>query len=308
MARFASRTSAAPASSIGIIVTLARSIKRHCLRPNARALAETTGRADPDAAWCSALLAPLGWMALCAIAAGAATACLESNDFAADPCGAQQRLWGMDQASIGRRLCRRWGLPAWLAVVIGHLDLAVEHAEALGADGELFRIVQLAVASVETNPMLRLSVGVPAEENAIVLGVTAETVAKLQLQAVGQVGDAAACVKTWDAPESMPLLRDLLLMAAEKRRLSEAPVLVGLESDIDRLHQALRNSDEPRARLHTHKLAALAGLPPRGHEINNPFGSHFRTGSVPSEPRAGPGPPALIANGCRADQTDSPDS
>src|SRR5262249_45479935 len=42
----------------------------------ARRLAESTGRCDPDDAWVTALLAPLGWFAVCATDPEQAGACL----------------------------------------------------------------------------------------------------------------------------------------------------------------------------------------------------------------------------------------
>lgn len=237
------------------------------------AVAERIGYANPEAAWSAALLAPLGWMALCAVAPAQVKACLESPDFAAAPSETQQRLWGMDQASIGRRLCRRWGLPAWLSAVIGHLDLAVEHAQALGADAGLFRVVQLAVGIVEGHKPLRLSAGLSPEENAAALGIDSEILQALQRDAAGSLNGAGQPSRTWQSPAAMPLLRDLLLLAAEKRRVGETPSLVRLESDIDHLHHALCEQGRTESkRLRELKLASLAEFAAgAGHEINNPL-------------------------------------
>ncbi len=239
----------------------------------AYAVAIRTAHADPETAWCAALLVPLGWMAMCAVAPGAVAACWKNEEFAARPCEVQRRLWGMDHASIARRLCRRWGLPAWLTAVIGHLDLAVQHAEALGADRDLFRIVQLAVALVEGHLPLQLAVGAPADENARFLGLDEPAVAELTNAAEDHVKEAEATNRTWQPPQSVPLLRDLLLLAIEKRWLSEAPAVIGLESDIDNLHFALREQRRTEGgRLHALKLAALAEFAAgAGHEINNPL-------------------------------------
>ena len=41
---------------------------------------------------------------------------------------AQRQTWGLDEASIARRLCRRWHLPRWLSAIIGRLDLFPDSA------------------------------------------------------------------------------------------------------------------------------------------------------------------------------------
>ena len=61
------------------------------------------------------------------------------------PAETQRACWGLDQTAIARRLARRWQLPSWLTAVVGHLSLPVEIAQELGAEPELFRLVQLAV-------------------------------------------------------------------------------------------------------------------------------------------------------------------
>lgn len=71
----------------------------------------------------------------------------------------------------------------------------------------------------------------------------------------------------------MPLLREVLLLAAENRRWAESPVLDRLEQDLDHLHRALQDQRAgEESRLHTLKLNALAELAAgAGHEINNPL-------------------------------------
>src|SRR5207302_836617 len=78
---------------------------------------------------------------------------------------------------------------------------------------------------------------------------------------------------TWTAPEAVPLLRELLLLASEKRRQSEATSWLGLEADVDRLHDALRAQQRTEGeRLRGQKLSALAEFAGgAGHEINNPL-------------------------------------
>src|SRR4029077_20838202 len=103
-------------------------------------LAQHTHSCQFDAAWSAGLLAPLGWLAACAgdpVQTGASLNRVDSTN--GDPC------------SIARRLTRRWRLPRWLSVVIGHLNLSVETAQMLGADAGLFRTVQVAVAWAQAN-------------------------------------------------------------------------------------------------------------------------------------------------------------
>ena len=70
-------------------------------------------RADPDIAWVAGLLAPLGWLAACAIDLDAVGRCLENPKLAQGAHAVQQRFWGLDHSAIARRLSRRLAL-AWL--------------------------------------------------------------------------------------------------------------------------------------------------------------------------------------------------
>jgi signal transduction histidine kinase len=69
------------------------------------------------------------------------------------------------------------------------------------------------------------------------------------------------------------LLRDLLELAAENRRLREQPLHDHLEREIDALQRALEEQVHGEARrLQTGKLTALAEFAAgAGHEINNPL-------------------------------------
>lgn len=233
-------------------------------------LAEATGRADPDHAWMAGLLTPLGWFAICAVDADGAVACLHDPAHAENPAAAERAWWGLDQSAIARRLARRWRLPHWLSHVIGHLALPAETAQQLGADPNLLRVVQLAVALVEQEKHgLGLEVGTSLADLALMLGLSADDI-KQHIQAV--LAEKAPEMP-WTPPASMPLLRDLLRIAAENRRLSDTPVLERLERDVDRLHQTLAEQRATEShRLQTLKLETLAEFAAgAGHEINNPL-------------------------------------
>src|SRR5205807_2236084 len=73
---------------------------------------------------------------------------------------------------------------------------------------------------------------------AAVLGLTAEEQEAVRAEAAVLARKAAGAT-AWEPPGSVPLLRDLLCLAAENRRLTDLPVLGRLESDVDHLHHAL---------------------------------------------------------------------
>jgi signal transduction histidine kinase len=252
-------------------------------------LAERTGRADSDNAWAAGLLAPLGWLAAAAIDLRRTAACLADPDLAAHPVVVQQKYWGFDHAGIARRLARRWHLPRWMVAVAGHLDLRVETAQILGADPDLFRLAQLAVSLAQRKGItLHLPIGGYPEELAAGLGLS--TSALTSIEEESDVGVPALAGVSIDVelsrlkpglqqselvspPAHMPLLRDLLAVAAENRQLGDAPVIEGLERDLDQLHRAFQEQATAEDhRLHARKLEALAEFSAgAGHEINNPL-------------------------------------
>ena len=111
----------------------------------AQRLAERTGQCDPEAAWTCGLLAPLGWLAMCAVDPQAVAACLADPALRFDPAETQRRHWGIDQASIARRLARRWRLPAWATAAAEHLHLPSDLAQTFRSDPVLFPLTRLAI-------------------------------------------------------------------------------------------------------------------------------------------------------------------
>lgn len=258
-------------------------------------LAERSGRGDPDNAWAAGLLAPLGWLAVAAVNPDQTSACLAAADLPAHPVSVQQKHWGFDHAGIARRLARRWHLPRWLVAVAGHLDLRVETAQILGADPDLFRLAQLAVSLAQRRGItLHLPVGGYPEELAAGLGLPISELSAIEQEVTPEPGDfnsfsrdPAGSAITRDqrsevrdqkseigrSPNQLPLLRDLLAVAAENRQLGDAPVIEGLERDLDQLHRAFQEQAAAEEhRLHARKLESLAEFSAgAGHEINNPL-------------------------------------
>jgi two-component system, NtrC family, sensor kinase len=235
--------------------------------------ARVTGQCHPEAAWAAGLLAPLGWLAAAALDPTRTAACLNDPELAANPVATQERHWGLDQAAIARRLVRRWGLPDWLAVVIGQLGLPVALAEALGADADLFLVTQLAVGLVQQQGVgLYLPVGASLAEVAAALGLSAGDRNALEA-AAEELCHNPTLTPPWTDPGGVPLLRDLLVLAAENRRLRDAPLLEPLERQFDQVQQALEEQRAAeRQRLQAQKLTALAEFAAgAGHEINNPL-------------------------------------
>jgi signal transduction histidine kinase len=270
----------------------------------AQRIAELSQRSDPLRAWVAGLLAPLGWLAICAVSPDQAAACLADPAFAQDPVLTQQHRWGYDHAGIARRLARRWRVPDWLSVVVGHLALPDEISLTLGAESDLLHVVQLAVGIVQQRGEgLRLAVGAEPAANATVLGlsladlnehlgVETDGMATWQSERLGMLEDESATESgstlspsrsppfllaqastRWTSPYGLPLLHDLLSLAAENLRLRDAPTIEQLERERDRLHQALEKQRHGEAeRLQGLKLKALAEFAAgAAHEINNPL-------------------------------------
>lgn len=236
-------------------------------------IASRNERCCPDRAWMAGLLAPLGWLAACAVDPAPVLACLREPLPPGRMGPTQQRLWGLDQTALARRLAQRWRLPAWLTAVVGQLPLPLDLARTLGVEPALFQTVQLAVAlAQQQGAVLQLPVGTRAEELCQALGVDAGERETLR-QTVVEFFKQTPVPSAWRDPRALELLPQLLRLAADQRRLSALPVLDRLQEEVDLLHHALQVQRLGEAqRLHERKLDALGELAAgAGHEINNPL-------------------------------------
>jgi signal transduction histidine kinase len=160
-----------------------------------------------------------------------------------------------------------------LATIAGHLDLSWEAVVGLGADPDLFRIVQLAVGLAKRQGVsIHLIVGSEVAELAGALGLPESELAALEQETQAWKTEASTALEEPSVCD-VPLLGDLLALAVENRKLRSAPILQGLEREVDQLHRAfLAQTTKEYDRLHALKLSALAEFAAgAGHEINNPL-------------------------------------
>jgi signal transduction histidine kinase len=234
----------------------------------ARRLAERTGQCDPEAAWACGLLAPLGWLAMCAVDPQAVADCLADPALRSDPAETQRRHWGIDQAAIARRLARRWRLPSWVSAAAEHLHMPCLMAQTFRADPVLFPLTRLAIDEARKHgfDLALCDRAFCAEDRAALL------IPEGQDLDCGRRVERAA-LPVWQEPRDLPLLRDVLELAAQNRRLREQSLHEHLEHEVDALHRALEEQVHGEARrLQTGKLTSLAEFAAgAGHEINNPL-------------------------------------
>jgi len=238
----------------------------------AKRLSEQTRRCPAEAAATVTRIAPLGWYAVAAVDRFAAAVPLAEPAFAREAAKVQSQVWGLDQASITRRLAARWRLPDWVAEIIGSLSLPFPVAQPLVRHPDLFAVVQLSVMEAEA----RLGS----------LGLTENADRKKLLDHLGLDGDELTAVtvgeesgpgqRTEDRPDDphhVPLVRNLLQLAVESRRRNGPALVARLEDRIDELYRAaVEAENQHEERLRAAKLAALAELAAgAGHEINNPL-------------------------------------
>jgi signal transduction histidine kinase len=222
----------------------------------ARRIAARTGRAPVEAAAVVARLAPLGLYAVGIV----------------DPSASVVDVRALDHDGVARRLAARWRLPPWAGTVLGNLNLPLRGAKSIVADPDLFAVVQLALREAESRCTdLGISRGVDRGELLAHLGLSDETTAELfaaQPEPIPTVSTA------FDPnPHRVPLVGNLLRMAAEACRRTGAALVFRYEERIDELHRAVAELAAVNAeRLRDAKLAALAELAAgAGHEINNPL-------------------------------------
>jgi two-component system, NtrC family, sensor kinase len=237
----------------------------------AEQLALHTGHVDTDRAWIAGLLAPLGWFVVTAVAPAKAVSCLADSGLSRDAIETQLRHWGIDNAALARRVARRWKLPDWLTALVGHLGLPEATAQVFGAEAALYQVTRLAIGLARENGF---ELGLARPEwvagSAAALDLSLAAATGLARATLEQPLDSGEC---WESPFAQPLLPDLLMLAAENRRLRGATLQEQLEGELDELQRALEErvrSEEQR--LQAAKLIALAEFAAgAGHEINNPL-------------------------------------
>lgn len=235
----------------------------------AQCIARQTGGCDPNCAWIGGVLAPLGWLAICAVEPDAAGECLRESLLPARQTAIQRRLWGLDAASIGRRLARHWNLPYWLQTIVGYLGLPVDCLHGLGVDERLFQTVQLAaILAKEAGHDLGLAVGAEFDSLRLQIGLT-----EVDRHDIMHEMKSLHYPVSNRAEAGSSLLGDFLAMAIEKREFENRRVVERLDAENDRLIESVRTlrCDEGQ-RLQRHKLRSLAEFAAgAGHEINNPL-------------------------------------
>jgi len=235
-------------------------------------LAEHTQRASPEQAFAAVALAALGWLAVAAVDAGAAAELFHGIEPPPNP-DVQAAAWGLDQNAIARRLANRWRLPDWLAGVLGNLNFPLSTAQSLVADVGLFAVTQLALCEAEQQgSSLGLTAGAHRPALLEELGLSEQSLKEL-LALTPSMSEAEPLSVLDPNPHKVPLLPNLLKLAAGSRRRNGAALVSRLEDRLDDLHRAVsQTSRGVEHRAWEEKLAALAEVAAgAGHEINNPL-------------------------------------
>lgn len=228
---------------------------------------------DADLAWMGGQLAPLGWLALAVVDPEQTLACLEDCRSAEQPAVLQRQFLGLDYAAIARRLNQKWHLPAWLATITGHLALTCDIAVSLGAEPQLFQVVQLAVALVEERRLgLRLACGNSPAHLCHRLGLDSYQVERWAEEVIVASLQAEVPFR-WEAPSDHAVLPDLLALGVKHRRVQDNRSGASLQQQIDALQEAVMQQGPGQDdTLKEQKLTALAEFAAgAAHEINNPL-------------------------------------
>ncbi len=233
----------------------------------AQRLAHHTKCCDANGAWVGGFLAPLGWFALAAVHPGELPSLTLPARHLPSP------TLPVRPTSIARRLSDQWDLPAWLSALVGHLALPAPVAVTLGAEEDLFRIVQLAVSRIEIQTF---SLGLGGDRfdsgNRDYLHLSEEDLLRLEEESQTQLAKETP-QQEWESPFGQPLLLDLLKVAAENHQLREKQSRESLHQKIDHLQEVLLTQTQTEEnRLHEKKLQSLAEFAAgAAHEINNPL-------------------------------------
>lgn len=239
----------------------------------ARRLAEQTHRACPERAVAVVTLAALGWLAVAAVDSNAVTEPLNGKEPSAIP-ELQVGAWGLDQNAIARRLATRWRLPDWLVGVLGNFNLPLSTAQTLVLDVGLFAVAQLALLETEQRgSSLGLTLGAHRPALLEELALNEKLIEDLWAQSTSSTTEPEPLSVLDPNPHRVPLLPNLLKLAAESRRRNGAALVSRLEDRLDDLHHAVAQAgSEVQHRVREEKLAALAEVAAgAGHEINNPL-------------------------------------
>jgi signal transduction histidine kinase len=235
-------------------------------------IADATRLAPAATAASVVRLAPLGWYAVAAVDHFTASEPLGEPGFHERAAEIQVAVWGLDHSAITRRLAARWRMPNWLATTIGCLTLPLGVASHLVSHRDLFAIVQLAVREAEAQGVnLGLTHGANRDQLLAHLRLDDRAVQELTSRVPEPHPPPESSLHP--NPHCVPLVRNLLRMAAESRRRNGPALVARLEEQIDHLHRvAVELSDEAGERLRRAKLSGLAELAAgAGHEINNPL-------------------------------------
>jgi two-component system, NtrC family, sensor kinase len=151
--------------------------------------------------------------------------------------------------------------------------LPLRVASQLVTHRELFAVVQLAVIEAETQgTCLGLTHGASRAELLDHLKLDDHALSEL-VTGSSQPQPSETESELNPDPHRVPLVRNLLRMAAESRRRNGPALVARLEEQIDNLHRVAADlGDQAGDRLRQAKLSGLAELAAgAGHEINNPL-------------------------------------